>query len=213
METPRNEECHKKELSENAIVLKKMRDLKSLSRRQVGIICNLSHKTIEKLENGRGMLDDQRLLQFAEQLGFSFEDLVRIRNGNFDTDITTRNREKKEKDPFRRDRRFCQKKITKECKALRQLRQMSGYSQYEAGEVCGYNRTTIGHIENGRIGLPEKRIRHIVGCLGFKFEDFQKVLNEDQHHYELIDYCNSIMKNLDTQKLKAVHSFLLSFAS
>ena len=101
------ENCDKKSLSDAAVTLKKMRELKGLSRKQAGIIFNISHKTIEKLENGRGGVDDRRLASFAEGHGFSLLDVMKIRSGSFDSDLTMKTKSRKEKDSFRRDRRFC----------------------------------------------------------------------------------------------------------
>ncbi len=42
-----------------------MRLLKKLSRKQAGILFNVSHKTIEKLENGRGNISEDKLMRFA----------------------------------------------------------------------------------------------------------------------------------------------------
>ncbi|MGB0454338.1 MAG: helix-turn-helix domain-containing protein, partial [Bacteriovoracaceae bacterium] len=123
--------CDKKSTTDAAVILKKMRDLKGLSRKQAGIIFNVTFKTIEKLENGRGKIDEQRLVSFATGYGFTLDDLMKIKNGQYDTDLSLKSRIKKEKDPLRRDRRFCKPNITKECKALRQLREKRNISQYK----------------------------------------------------------------------------------
>lgn len=52
-------------LNNNTVLLKKMRLLKKLSRKQAGILFNVSHKTIEKLENGRGNISEDKLMRFA----------------------------------------------------------------------------------------------------------------------------------------------------
>lgn len=64
-------------ISDAAVTLIKMRELKSLSRKQAGIIFNLTNKTIEKFENGRGKIDEQRLVTFASGFGFSLDDLMK----------------------------------------------------------------------------------------------------------------------------------------
>ena len=111
-----NNKCNKKTLSDAAIVMRKMRKLKLLTRKQAGIIFNLSHKTIEKLENGRGIIDQPRLVAFAGGYGFTFEDLLKIKVGQFDSNLTQKVRLKKEKE-IRKNRRFYKTKITKECQS------------------------------------------------------------------------------------------------
>lgn len=56
-----------------------MRELRGWNRKEAGIKVNLGFKTIEKLENGRGNIDERRLLEFAKAYGYGLEDLYKIR--------------------------------------------------------------------------------------------------------------------------------------
>jgi len=205
--------CDKKTISDAAITLKKMRELKGLTRKQAAIVFNLSYKTIEKLKNGRGIVDEQRLASFAAGYGFNLDDLMKIRTGNYDSDITMKFRPKKEKDPLRRDRRFCTPKVTKECKVLRQLREKKGISQYELSRMCGYGKRRIGFYECGRKNLDENLIESIIKVMGYTMDDFYAQMSSDEMPYEIISECHEMMKTLEPQTLRAVRSFLQGFAS
>ena len=198
-------------LSDTAVVLRKMRIRKGFSRKQAGVIFHLSHKTIEKLENGRGLVDEQRLISFADGYGFGIDDLYKIRTGQYDEDITRKLEEKKEKDPKRRDRRFCKTIITKECRVLRQLREKKGISQYKLSEICGFDRRRIGFYENGRKNLTPELIESIITKMGYTMCDFQKQMEVDEMPYEVTDQCKKMMNELDLKTLKAVRSFLQNF--
>ena len=205
--------CNKKTISDAAVTLKKMRELKGLTRKQAGIIFNVTNKTIEKLENGRGKIDEQRLVTFADGYGYNLEDLMKIRTGQFDSDITLKNRPKKEKDPRRRDRRFCTPEVTKECKALRQLRERRNISQYKLSRMCGWGERRIGFYECGRKNLNETLIEKIITTLGYTMNDFKAQMAADEMPFEIIKDCNEMMKQLEPQTLKAVRSFLQGFTN
>jgi transcriptional regulator with XRE-family HTH domain len=212
MYSPEKEKCNKKTIQDEAIILRKMRELKGLSRKQAGIIFNLTNKTIEKLENGRGKIDEQRLVAFASGYGFTLEDLMKIKSGQYDTDLSQKNRLKKEKDPKRRDRRFCKPNITKECKALRQLREKRGISQYKLSLACGFAKQRIGFYECGRRNLNKELIETIIKKMGYSMDEFYEQMEADEMPYEIINECNQIMKKLEIKTLKAVRSFLQGFA-
>lgn len=208
MENQQSVEVH---LSNNAVLLKKMRILKKLSRKQAGIMFNVSNKTIEKLENDRGSIPDEKLMTFAAAYGFTFTDLQLIKEGKMGERLLKQEEPKVPRDPKRRDRRFCQKVIIRECKVLRELRLMAGITQYGAGEVCGWNMSTVGHIENGRIKLPRERIEHIVKTYGFTMQKFDELMASSELRHEVLNQCTTIINKLDDSKLRAVQSLLLNF--
>ena len=199
-------------VNDTALILKKMRELKGLTRKQAGIIFNLSYKTIEKLENGRGSVDENRLIAFADGYGFGVESLLKLKSGSLEKDLTIKDKPRKEKDLKRRDRRFCTQNITKECKVLRQLRESKGISQYELSRMCGYGERRIGFYECGRKNLDNKLIKEIIITMGYTMEDFDGQMQLDEMPYEIIKDCNKLMDNLDIKTLKAVRSFLRGFS-
>ena len=93
--------------SDAPMAIRKMREIRGWNRKEAGIKVYLTNKTIEKLENRRGKIDERRLVAFAQAYGFNLNDLYKIRTGTYAADLTTINRPKKEKDPQRRDKRFC----------------------------------------------------------------------------------------------------------
>ena len=94
---------------------------------------------------------------------------------------------------------------------MRALRTLKNLSQYKASFICGYDKSAIGHIENGRLGLPKARIAHIVGSYGFTMEDFEYHMRAEILVTEVQDECISIIRGLCEKNLKAVHPLLLNF--
>lgn len=60
-------------LSDFAVLLKKMRLLRKLTRQQAGLLFDFSFKNIERLENGRVALTDKKILHIVLTYGFSME--------------------------------------------------------------------------------------------------------------------------------------------
>lgn len=198
-------------LNEAPMTLRKMRELRGWSRKEAAIKVSLSFKSIEKLENGRGNIDELRLIEFAKAYGFNLTDLYNIRVGQYDDDITRKNRPKKENDPKRRDRRFCTPNVTKECRTLRQMREDKNLSQYKLSAICGYEKRRIGFYECGRKNLDKKLIKFIVNHMGYDMDDFNRYMELDEMPYQVIGDCNKVMLELDLKTLKAVRAFLNGF--
>ena len=71
------------ELSREAIALKKMREFKSLSVREVGDLLNISFTTVSHMENGRAVIHAGYLDNFLSVLEFSKEDFNCFVKGKF----------------------------------------------------------------------------------------------------------------------------------
>ncbi len=69
------------ELSREAEALKKMRQLRSLSVRNVGDMLNVSFTTVSHMENGRATIHDEYLNKFLEALDFSKADFKEFLKG------------------------------------------------------------------------------------------------------------------------------------
>lgn len=69
------------ELSREAEVLKKMRELRSLSVRNVGDMLNVSFTTVSHMENGRATIHDEYLNKFLVALEFSRADFKEFMGG------------------------------------------------------------------------------------------------------------------------------------
>lgn len=154
----------------NVKALKRARELRGYSRKELAVRLNVTAKAIEKYENGRDFISKERLLKILNALGISYERFNKIRKGK---NLNSRE-DRIKKVLINSDRRSYQKNITKECKVLRSMRRMKKISQDQASKMCGYSRPTIGHIENGRIELTKERIEHILNSYGYIFSDFKE---------------------------------------
>ena len=202
-----------KEKKVDAVTLRKLREIRGLSRKEASVLLSIGHKTVEKFENGRTLLGRPRIDRILKTYGFTHEDFLLCRDGKSEQ-IEKRFCHKNEKPvDDRRDRRFLKKIITKEARVLRVLRQIKGLSQYKASLICGYHKGAIGHIEMGRIQLPKSRIVHIVKSYGFKVTDFESHMKSEVLVTEIQDECISIIRALSEKNLKAVHPLLLNFKS
>lgn len=66
----------------NAKAIRKARDLKGLSRKELGEKLNVTYKAIEKIENARDKLSEPRLQKIIKAIGISYEEFLKIKRGN-----------------------------------------------------------------------------------------------------------------------------------
>ncbi len=197
----------------DAITLRKLREIRGLSRKEAGVLLCVSHKSVEKFENGRTVITNPRIKQTARAYGLTYEDFLLCREGKSEQ-IKKRFGHKKEKVSYsKKNRRFDKKIITKEVQVLQVLRRLKNLTQYKASLICNYHKNTIGQIENGRIELYRAKIIHIVKSYGFTTEDFEYHMKSDVLVTDIQDECISIIKKLNEKKLRAVHPLLLNFKS
>ena len=191
----------RKYVTDDMRTIKALRLMKGLSRKEAGALCGVSRVAFEQLENGRCNVSETRLRRYVEALGFTFEKFTEVRKSVktllHKLELNTQLKPKKLALPKRNYHRI----ITKEVRVIRVLRQKSGVSQLQAARQCGYARAVFGHIENGRIELPEPRLEHIVRCLGHDWIAFQKLMNAEVLRDELIEQCTQYLKNLDDTRL------------
>ncbi|WP_158536852.1 MULTISPECIES: helix-turn-helix transcriptional regulator [Halobacteriovorax] len=193
-----------------ALALKKLRGIKGVNRREAGVLLGVSFKTIEKFENGRTALTRSKIDEILSGYGFSYDDFNNCCNGKSD----------KVKAKFvtipkvienKKLRRSYKRVITKEAQVLKAIRKLKGLSQYKASFLCGYHKTAIGHIENGRVEIPKSRIQHILEAYGFTMDDFDYHMKSEVFVTEIQDDCISIIRSLGEDKLKAVYPLLSTF--
>ena len=196
----------------DAVTLRKLREVRGLSRKEAGILLGLSFKSVERLENGRAAISRNRIDKTVRAYGLTYEDFLLCRDGKSEQ-IEKRFCHKKREPDNKKVRRFCKKIVTKEVQVLRALRQLKGISQNKASLSCGYHKAAIGHIEDGRVKLHESRISHIVKTYGFAMEDFEYHMKSDTLITDIQDECISIIRALSEKNLKAVHPLLLNFKS
>lgn len=188
----------------NAKALRRCRELLKVKRCELAKMLSLTPKAVEKFENGRVDLDEERIERVLKVLNLNWDQFKKVKKGK-----TIGSRKAKKVEPLKNsDRRSYQRIITKEVKVLRSLRKMAGMSQDQASAACGYSRPSIGHIENGRIELEAERIKHIVESYGFYMNKFEELMKEEVLRDEIIQFCNEKIISLSEAKLKLIQSML-----
>lgn len=130
-------------VSDYAVLLKKMRLLRRLNRGQASLLLDFSFKNLERLENGRGNISVERFREFQEKYGFSDQEIDDLRSGKIQASTDANSIRRKSGTKNRPDRRFCHRRITRECKVLKELRLQKGIDQYEASRICGIGKTLM----------------------------------------------------------------------
>ena len=70
------------ELSDEAMALRKMRDYRSMSVRDVGDVLNVSFTTVSHMENGRATIHEEYLKKILKALKFSLKDFEKFCEGS-----------------------------------------------------------------------------------------------------------------------------------
>jgi transcriptional regulator with XRE-family HTH domain len=190
----------------NAKALRRAREQLKVTKVELARKLKLSVKTIDRIENGDGPLTERMINEVLSGLGVSAEEFLRAKKGRALSPrkracLVTENSQ----------RRSYKKLITKEVQVLKTLRKMKGISQDQASSLCGYSRSSIGHIENGRIELDQDRITHVVSSYGVELSEFQRLMGEEVLRDEALDKCLSKMMGLSEEKLKLIQALLQTF--
>ena len=74
-------------------------------------------------------------------------------------------------------KRSQQRRFTKKAKVLRYMRLSRGISQAEAAKICGCSEAAIGHYENGRMDVSEKRWGSFLRAYRYEFKDLEILLS------------------------------------
>jgi len=190
----------------NAKAIRRAREQLKVTKVELARKLNVSVKTIDRLERGDGPLTEDKIKHVLSALKISTEEFLRAKKG-------------RALSPVKRERlvtenalrRSYKKVITKEVQVLKTLRKMKRISQDQASSLCGYSRPSIGHIENGRIGLDQDRVTHIVSNYGFEMSEFQRLMGEEVLRDEVLETCYQKMVSLSESKLRLIQSLLQSF--
>lgn len=195
-----------KEIQNNANckALRRARELRKLSRKELASRLDISVSAVEKFERGVDILSEERINRILEAMEITAQQFHKVKRGKNLNSTADR----KKLVLSNSDRRSYRKEITKECQVLRSMRRMKSLSQDQASFLCGYARATIGHIENGRIELSNERIRHIVESYGYKYMDFENNLNQEELRDQIIETCIDKINQLDDSKLGLVKNLL-----
>ena len=211
MEQTKTPRSRQKIMLPETLALRKMREILNLDRKQAAILVEKNAKQLEKIENGFVELTPALVSQFIKNYGFSvanFELLVEGRVEQVKRNLTPKAKKVIENNKLRRSYK---KNITKEVRTLQVLRKLKGVTQYQASFLCKYHKTAIGHIENGRVEIPNSRIQHIVKSYGFTMKDFEYHMKSERFVTDIQDECMEIIRGLSEEKLKAVYPLLTTF--
>lgn len=200
-------------ISDFAVLIKKMRLLRRLNRQQAALLFDFSFKNLVRLENGRGPISVEKFRDFQSKYGFIDSEVEAIRNGLIEATADANSIRKKITTEKRKDRRFCHRRISRECKVLKEMRIQKGLDQYSASTLCHFDKSAIGFIENGRVTLTDKRTRLIVETYGFQMEYFYQLLKLPLLRHEMVEEGQSLLDKMDDNKLRIVIPMLQSMAN
>lgn len=208
LERPR---CNKKLMTKEVIALRSMREIRKLTRKHAAQMVGITHKTLEKIENGRINYPLEKCEKFVMAYNFTWKQFELLLEGriNIVRDQLYGPKPKVIKNNYLR--RSYKRIITKEVLVIRCLRKTRGVSQDTASNLCGWPRCTFGQIENGRIELTSNRIERVLRGLGFKKAEFDRLLKSDTLRTDLIEECTLLLKKLDESKLAVAKTVLASF--
>ena len=110
-------------------------------------------------------------------------------------------------------KRSQQKIITTKSKIIRFMRISKKISQPNAARAAGCSPQAIGHYENGRMNIPENRLRRLLTLYDFTFEEFTEYLGgKPIPMVNVKDECLQLLDQIrNEEKLRAVHTILKSF--
>ncbi len=112
-------------------------------------------------------------------------------------------------------KRSQQKIITTKSKIIRFMRISKKVSQPAAAKAAGCSAQAIGHYENGRMDIPEARLKRLLACYGYGVEEFHEyVSGKPIPVVSTMDECLQLLNRIhNEEKLRAVHTILKSFVS
>lgn len=110
-------------------------------------------------------------------------------------------------------KRSQQKIITTKSRIIRFMRISKKISQPDAARAAGCSPQAIGHYENGRMDIPEARLRRLLTLYDFTNEEFLEYLNGKPIPLVSVkDECLQLLDQIRNEdKLRAVHTVLKSF--
>lgn len=184
--------------------LKQVRRLRGISIKEAAKLLGCSVSTIKRRESKKSNLSKSEVETFLLAYGTEYTQYLSLKLGK-KVSIENLNPTRKLKIiEHHHLRRSYQKIISKEVEALIILRKRLGVSLQEACKLCGYSRSSVGAIENGRINLTEKRIKHIVASYGYKMKDFSNILTSKIDRIKIETQCVEKIQKLSDKKIETL---------
>lgn len=200
-----------KNITKTLVAFKAARISLGLNRRQAAERCSCSIRALEQLENGRCNYSEDRIRRLIRKMGMEWEEFQKIESSP-EKALALIDAYNFERTLARKPRRNLYKIVTKEVRAIRVLRKRRGISQYKASEICRFKECTFGLIEAGRTDLTDSKIDHILKSLGYKRQDFDKIVRADVIADEVISEINSLLELLDDSSLNTVLAMIKALA-
>jgi transcriptional regulator with XRE-family HTH domain len=200
-----------KKVTKTLLAFKAARLSLALNRRQAAERCSCSIRALEQLENGRCNYTEDRIRRLVRKMGMEWDEFRKIENSP-EKALAQIDAYNLERTLSRKPRRNLYKIVTKEVRAIRILRKRRGVSQYKASELCGFKECTFGLIEAGRTDLTENRIDLILRSLGYKRQDFDKIVRADLIADEVITEITSLLELLDDSALHSILTMIKALA-
>lgn len=109
-------------------------------------------------------------------------------------------------------------KVTKESKALKQLRMMKGLSVRKLANLLNVSHTLVSHLELGRANITEAYIEKFLEAVALSLEDWNVALGggkkaQNQARSRITDDCLKKLKDLPEDKLRILNSILNGMSS
>jgi len=147
-------------LKKEAIALRRLRIQKKIKREKLAEYLEVDKSAIERFENGYTSVSEKRVKKILKYFKITHENFSKILSGEIQIpDLPAHTVYEHKKEDLRR---MYNKSVTKEARVLRVFRKMKGLSQFEAGELAGMHRRSIGHIENGRVEVTTEKVRKLL---------------------------------------------------
>ncbi len=200
-----------KKVTKTLLAFKAARLSLGLNRRQAAERCSCSIRALEQLENGRCNYTEDRIRRLVRKMGMEWDEFHKIENSP-ERALAQIDAYNLERTLSRKPRRNLYKIVTKEVRAIRILRKRRGVSQYKASELCGFKECTFGLIEAGRTDLTDNRIDLILRSLGYKRQDFDKIIRADLIADEVITEITSLLELLDDSALHTILTMIKALA-
>jgi transcriptional regulator with XRE-family HTH domain len=200
-----------KKITKTLLAFKAARLSLGLNRRQAAERCSCSIRALEQLENGRCNYTEDRIRRLVRKMGMEWDEFHKIENSP-EKALAQIDAYNLERTLSRKPRRNLYKIVTKEVRAIRILRKRRGVSQYKASELCGFKECTFGLIEAGRTDLSDNRIDLILRSLGYKRQDFDKIVRADLIADEVVSEITSLLELLDDSALHSILTMIKALA-
>lgn len=200
-----------KSLPKDVEIIRRMRIFRKITREEAAKAVERSVKILERFENGRQEFSLERKKQLVRRYRYTWEEFLQFLDGKNELpDLKPRSIFKSKAVPRTEGRKY-QKEITKAARVLKILRGLRGWTQPQAAEKCGWSRSCIDHLENGRVEITEDKITHILRSYGCTRSLYEELFEAPILRDEVVGDCVEILTKLDNDKLRAVKALLDNF--